>query len=307
MKKIKKFTKRQDLIDRMCGDVDARFLQRPCRQLEQQTRDCLLLKEAITSKFWEECRPVYQLIRNIIVAHLKQYRKSIESVTVHESDIKIENIIGRVTGKRLEKGHNLPVLYRYLKKTVHTEIRSHLDQEGLIPGKKRCGVCRHLSRNYPYVCALTGDQKNKTDVVCENYRRVTRRCVSLETLNDWGEKTGDVSSIDSAGSDPAKNAEEQLVEHSMVDAVKNMLSHLRQRTQESGIGTKKKKRYERQHSLVVSLLHYYKETEGASASAAIGQMAKQYHVNEKTIRRDLKEIRQHLKNKMSSSEWLDLL
>ena len=166
------------------------------------------------------------------------------------------------------------------------------------PEREQCSTCDSLSRK-SYFCYKRAEKRNKTDAICEYYsQEISSNMVSLNNGPVTSEGSANTQYLDrllyeisQTNGDYANSPETQL---SSQDELLFMQKVLQERIETVSSGTKKYEMYERQYRLFISLL--FKLYEDMSEEEAIKSLAQEYHLKEWTIKRDIKDVREFLKN-----------
>lgn len=265
-----------DLIDSICGGLGKRF-KGACAYYDSLTRECRLLREGRIKDLLEQetkknCDP-FDMIQKAIDKHLKgedeKAEKNYISGLVHD---KLRRL-GKLT-----EAYNLPVLREYINTTSEREVRAFL--------KKTCGDCVYLSLSKPHICEKEDEpnpyhkeKRNPSDKACNGLKKFTEEPISATDSTDENEYS--VTIPDDKSNEIFSKLE-----------VRNMMKLLADRIKE-GETEAKKKQYERQHTVLIKLRQLIID-EDSSLTDAIESIAEKIGKNEKTVRRDLKEIRNFL-------------
>ncbi|PIE33289.1 hypothetical protein CSA56_12535 [candidate division KSB3 bacterium] len=187
------------------------------------------------------------------------------------------------------------------------EIRSNLDFRCLKyqpkavlsepPEVETCQNCEHLSRK-SYFCYARGETRNKTDEVCEQYSQdISANFVSLdeERPNSGGAASQYVDhllyKINQENEYFSDAPDAALLPQ---DELETLQTVLQDRIESVSAGTKKHDMYERQYRLFMTLL--FKLYDDMPEEDAIKSVAQEYDVKEWTVKRDIKDVREYLKN-----------
>ncbi len=187
------------------------------------------------------------------------------------------------------------------------EIRLHLDFHcpkyhpktslSVRPKLETCQNCEHLSRK-TYFCYARGEKRNKTDEVCERYRQdISADFVSLDDdrPNSEGASSQYIDhllyEIDQANDFSSDNPQTALLPQDELETLQRLLQ---ERIESVPLGTKKHDVYERQYQLFMTLL--FKLYDDMPEEEAMKSVAREHDVREWTVKRDIKEVREFLKN-----------
>ncbi len=167
-----------------------------------------------------------------------------------------------------------------------------------LPETKTCLTCELLSRK-AYFCYHHAEKRNKTDTVCENYSQeiavdfiplhnVPTNSSGIEHPQYLDRLLYEISLTNERSLD---NPEAQLVPQ---DELMRIQDELQTRIESASGGSKKREMYERQYHLFTLLLG--KLYEDISEDDAVKSLAQEYHLKEWTVKRDIKDVREFLKN-----------
>ncbi len=274
----------KDLIALFCKGEGRRFNGIRCEHYEIFTKECRLLKKDTMEDIFEKgrCKPSV-MAENAVRRNLYLYR---DKINPKEYLSMVWEVCKMIKKKRL-RTPILPVLIGYINKTAYTEvIRKLIEMCILVKGE--CGNCVHLSASEPSVCQrayiikdgeklqnpLYGEKRNPSDRACKD---------GFEPY----EFNGEVPDIE--------GAEEGF------PIIIDMQKLLIQRT-EKAKDENTKKRYERQYVVFCRFAMLIQE--GYSEKEALKIIAEKFDppVSVKTVERDMAEVREFLKTKMSSED-----
>lgn len=302
--------KRADLIESVCGDAGRQFNGKSCRHYAQTpAKQCQLLKTRRMEAFWKQCRGAYLIFYNLVQVWHKRFKAHYSGLPIDEAeDFDFEGVIRRLQ-KQTINVENLAGWWKYVSKTVYLEVKKRLIRRGLLPEKRNCGSCKYFSSSKPYVCAKTGKSRKKTDPPCEGYRSKLVYFTSIDRETSSGKESGqqhlnrlllEMATVN----DQKGNTPEALIiakeehERSPLSTITAMLA---QRPDNERSGSKKSKKYERHYAVFTNIVHLL--AQGVPKEEAIKCLAKRFSVNEKTIRRDIAEIKEFLRGQ-DVLEWL---
>jgi hypothetical protein len=302
--------KRADLIDSVCGGAGRQFNGSSCLYYAQApAKQCRLLKARRMKAFWKQCRGAYLLFYNLVQIWHKRFKARYSGLPIDEAeDFDFEGVIRRLQKQTIHV-ENLAGWWKYVSKTVYLEVKKRLIRRGLLPEKRNCGSCKHLSLVKPYVCAKTGKSRKKTDLPCEEYRSKIVRFTSIDGesspgIEDSRQRLDRLLLEMLTVNNQKRNTPETLViekeEHER-SALSIIIVMLTQRPDNEKPGSKKSKKYERHYAVFTNIVHLL--AQGIPKEEAIKCLAKRFSVNEKTIRRDIAEIKEFLREK-EVLEWL---
>ena len=223
-------------------------------------------------------------------------------------DFDFEGVVRRLQQQHFQT-ENLAAWYRYVEKTVYLEIKKRLIQRGLVPEKKNCGSCCFLSESRPYFCSKTEQTRKKTDPPCKEYGP---RLAYFHSLDEsLSHQPGEalhrpdrllLEMISKAN--PVILTPESIAimeEEQAQPALAIITAMLAKRPEGERIGSKRRKRYMRHYTVFTNILALL--SQGLHKEEAIKRLAQKFAVNEKTIRRDIDEIKTFLR-KQQVLEWL---
>jgi len=215
-------------------------------------------------------------------------------------------IISQIKSTKLSIGHNLATLKGYINKTAYHEILKVLKDEGLIAKKKICGNCIHLSISRPHICLrvsadpATADNldyevnpyfqknRNKYDPAC----KYGWKGYAMDSLENKFDGSGNIDSELATSENQVTNSEEESFSNrSDIEEIRNLLRHRKN----SALQTSNKTKFKRQYIIFNELEHLFNE--GLDSKEAIAKIGNQIGKSDKTIHRDLEEIREFLKTR----------
>ncbi len=167
-----------------------------------------------------------------------------------------------------------------------------------VPEKESCASCGKLSRKSFY-CYRKSEKRNKTDVTCEFYSQ--NISADFVSLNDEPIRQNDGPNtqfadrlfyeIERANEEGLDSPEEQLVYQDELMFIRHALQ---ERIEKAPSGSKKHEMYERQYQLFFSfVLKLYDEI---PEEDALKDVAEESQLKEWTVKRDIKDVREFLKN-----------
>ncbi|MDM8523689.1 hypothetical protein QUF80_09985 [Desulfococcaceae bacterium HSG8] len=282
--------KQNDLIRSFCEGAGRRFGRLPCEHYDHSDRHCRLLEKQEMSEFWEKCRlNTLKILHKYALGYLENFIKEwnfpIEKAeNIRAEDIDFKSVMTRLKKKKLTQGYTLAVWLAYVKTTIYREIKRNLARQGMIPREVRCGSCRYLSGSAPYICSKKGEPRKKTDGDnCEDY------CFDI-VITESGIEEKDIPPV--AETPETLLEEKEKRRNPLSSVIKDALST---RIREAKPGTRKREIYKRQCEIFIELLHLI--SEGMPKKEAEKALAGEYNINERTIRRDIADIREFLKKK----------
>ncbi|MEE4358195.1 MAG: hypothetical protein V2I97_17120 [Desulfococcaceae bacterium] len=283
-----KKSKREKLLPDICEGALPRFNKEVCPYYESLSRDCALLKKDTTEEYWDKCRYAFELFYQAVEMQMIYFKKNYQGLPIDDAeDFDFEGLIRRLRQQKPDTGHHLAVWAGYIRKSVYLEIKNRLAGKGLIPREKKCGSCAWLSLHHPRICGMDGKQKKKSDNVCEKYKAGISRFVFIDAEREEG-KNAVLSEISMQSSDKTPENKEK-------GSVAGIRELLKKRAAEQKKGSARWKKYHRQYEVFVTLRHSF--AEGISKREVMAEMRDRYGLDQKTIRRDITEIREFLQNK----------
>jgi hypothetical protein len=276
-----------ELIALYCKGENTRFKRTCYEYYEVFTGECRLLKKDNMDDIFEKGRCEHPLmLKNAVRRNLYFYRDQINP----------EEYIERITWeacellkKRQLRTPILPVLIGYINKTAYTEVIKTLIDEGILPNGK-CGECVYLSLSKPYICQrayiITDGERVENPIYREKRNPSDRAC--KEGFEPYEFDDGDNGDFP----DPEGEGEDFSI---FIDMQKLLI----QRTEKTKDPNTKKK-YERQYVIFCRFAMLIQE--GYSEKEAVKMIAEKLDISEKTVERDMAEVREFLKTKMSSGE-----
>jgi len=275
-----------DLIALFCKGDGTRFKRIRCEYYEVFTGECKLLKKDNMEDIFEKgrCEPG-TMAENAVKRNLYLYRDHINPKE-HLKTITWE--ASEILKKKKLRTPILPVLIGYINKTAYTEVIRTLIEIGILP-KGECGECVYLSLSKPYTCQrayiikdgeklenpLYGEKRNPSDRACKE---------GFEPYEFDDVDDGEFPDIQ-------EGPEDSFL---IVESMKKLLIQRAEKTKDENT----KKKYERQYVIFCRFATLVQE--GYSEEEALNIIAEKIGKSGKTVERDMAEIREFLKTKMSS-------
>jgi hypothetical protein len=278
----------KDLIALFCKGEGKRFNGIRCEHYEIFTKECDLLKKDSMKDVFEKgrCKPSV-MAENAVRRNLFDYRDKINP----KEDKGIAWEVCDIIKKKRLNTPILPVLIGYINKTVYTEVIRILIEKGILI-KGECGKCIYLSLSKPYICQradiikdgkkfenpLYGEKRNPSDSACKD---------GFEPPEFNGGDDVDIYEAEGTG-------EGFTI---IIDMQKLLIQRIKKAKDENT-----KKRYERQYAVFCRFLTLMQD--GHSEKEALKIIAEKFDppVSVKTVERDMTEVRDFLKTKMSSED-----
>jgi len=274
-----------DLIKKYCAGEDFGWIE--CDYYNKETQGCSLLLPGKYGDMWTKCRydskaKVKQVARK--VGNNYEINKEYSKQEDYEKDIKsiLENVIAKTSLMLNELNKAvLPVWIEYIKRTTYNEAVTFWDIRRI---RKKCGNCIHLSSSNPHTCTLIkmfdatenpnyGKQKRGDDPPCSEHTYF----INIPMEED--PRDGKYGGTQDKHPSNEKEVNTKLDLTKMAD-----LLYERAKKEKDEI---RRKRYFRQFLVFVLLIHGYSKIE----------IADELGVTERTINRDIEEIREYLKRK----------
>ena len=260
----------------MFGGISCEYLDAGAR-----TELCSLLTARDIATICRRARCTYAVIGMTQEKIAKRFSSMDE-----QEDIDLEEIFARLERYYSDRTLTIEQWFNLVGVVFRNASNDLARRRGLIPSVDNCGACRSLTLSNPFSCLISGESRAKGDPVCEDYLpfRIVFKPVTDETqIEAFTEK----ESILKAAEDERQDLDRQFVE--------NIESALRSRALSERQNTQRRAIYTRQYNLFVGLRHLLKTVD--SKAEALEILARQLAVDERTIRRDLQEIRTFLKKK----------
>ncbi len=278
---------KNDLIALFCKGEGKRFRGERCEHYEIFTGECRLLRDRKMKDVFEKgrCKPCV-MVECAVKWNFYRYRDRVNPEEYTDGTVwEICEIIKKHT-LRIPK---LPILIGYINKTAYTEvIRMLIDMCILVRGI--CDNCVHLSLSKVYVCTRAYLLVDGEEI--ENPLYDKKRNPSDKACKD-GFEPYDFKSLDTDDIDPpaVTDPEEEFL---IIESMKKLLVLRTDRAKDE----KTKKIYERQYVIFCRFVNLVRE--GHSDKDALKAIATKLRVSKKTVERDMEEVRDFLRKKMSS-------
>ncbi len=161
----------KSLIDTYCNGAGEEFKKIMCRYfIPSPRRECELLLQQRMQDFWnqDKGRCAYYIFfsaEDAVMNTLSVFYPGLSIVDTVEYDRR--KVIIRLSKPHpLKKGSTLPVWWRYVSKSVYKEIGKAY---GVVPEKKKCGTCQHLSQTTDYICLKKKVIRPEGSEICKQY------------------------------------------------------------------------------------------------------------------------------------------
>ena len=263
------------------------FEGRPCENYSKPPPQCSLLRERAIERLCETGRCIFAMV-GFVQEKLAERFDHLDG----RVDIDLGPLLDRLKRVIWNDSSNPAGWLVYVKTTIQRATVRALARQRLMPEDRTCETCVHLPNSNPRVCQVSGDTKNVSDRACDNYRFLP---ITI------GAGLGDDSDYSSDESEPKfapeaiKTSEEA---QKSVDArmdVESLRLALAERVETAKQGTKQRAKFARQYELFLNLLHL--AGEGYSDKEAFRIVSIQMGVGQRTVRRDLTDIREFLSNR----------
>jgi len=265
------------LIHSVCGGA-THFGGVSCTHYDFSAGECILLRERKMDDFWENgrCTP-FDMLYRAVATYSDRFKDKYDYLPLDDKeDIDFCSIVERLRNYGLRRDFNLAGWSRYMNKAVYREIRGILVRRGLIPDEAICGTCKHLASSSPCICQKTGTFREKSDMICEFYEWPVRIFVPF-----------DAGYTDYSKEDWTGGADDIMIMKEKMNRMKNMLAN---RALKMRSGSQKRKIYERQYEVFANSANLL--SEGVPGRRLRTTLAKKSGVHVKTIRRDMRDIRE---------------
>ena len=144
---------KRSLMTRYCLGGDLEFEGIPCEHILEPSRECELLKTSTIGVFFSSEKRClsWRILLDMVRKRLRAYKKTYRYLDAID-DLNIGGLISRLAGSRVKGPPNIYSLRSLVKVAVHRAIRWRLDELQLLPARRECGTCRHLSISKPRMC-----------------------------------------------------------------------------------------------------------------------------------------------------------
>jgi hypothetical protein len=278
----------RDLIKVFCKGEGKRFAGIVCRYFDLETHECRLLREFDLKEIFENgrCAPL-EMVKRALSKHLDKYRDVIQP-SEHLKAMAFE-IATRLASKRLNQGFQIYVLQGYINRTVYCSVIEMLRREDPLM-KRQCGNCKNLSLSRPHTCQcetiITPTEGEQPNPIYNMPRNFTDRACQ------YGFDPIETTSIDAS---PMIRSSLQTTHLNttgiLVADMMNMLAH----RAEEAVDRRTKKRHNRQHLVFCQLITMMEQ--GATQNEAVSNIAEALEVSEKTIHREISELKAFFQEK----------
>ncbi len=177
----------------------------------------------------------------------------------------------------------------YVKTAFQRATVRALAKQRLIPEEKNCGTCVHLSKSNPRECQVCGEIKKARDRACDHYHFLptTIAAGSGDVLDNLGEES-EAKFVPAA---IERSEEAQRGVDAIMD-VESLKVALAERVEKEKQGTRRRLKAARQYELFLNLWRLAGEVNEDEKVYRI--VSNQMGVGQRTVRRDLAEIREFL-------------
>ncbi|GAK50167.1 hypothetical protein U14_01394 [Candidatus Moduliflexus flocculans] len=157
-----------DLIENICEGKGTRFHGVQCQFYANLARECDLLKGQQIQVFWDHGRCAYIVLQIVEEGCMKTIHEMYADLIPDDAfDYDIQAVVHRLKHQELTAGFSLPVWHRYVYTTVYREIKRQLP---MLPDKRHCGTCKHLSKSTDYICEHR-HEIHASLRICDEYAR----------------------------------------------------------------------------------------------------------------------------------------
>lgn len=157
-----------DLIENICEGKGTRFHGVQCQFYANLARECDLLKGQQIQVFWDHGRCAYIVLQIVEDGCMKTIHELYADLVTDDAfDYDIQAVVERLKHQELTVGFSLPVWHRYVYTTVYREIKRQLP---MLPDKRHCGTCKHLSKSSDYICERRREIHSSLRI-CDEYAR----------------------------------------------------------------------------------------------------------------------------------------
>ena len=254
----------------MFGGISCEYLNVGAR-----TELCSLLTARDIATICRKARCTYA----VIGMTQEKIAKRFSSMDERE-DVDLETVFARLERYYSDRTLTIDQWFNLVGVVFRNASNDLARRRGLIPSVDNCGACRSLTLSNPFSCLISGESRAKGEPVCEDYLpfRIVFKPVTDETQI---EAFTENESILKAAEDERQDVDRQFVE--------NIESALRNRALNEKQNTQRRAMYTRQYNLVVALRHVLETID--SKVEAFEILARQLGVDERTVRRDMQDIR----------------
>jgi hypothetical protein len=201
-------------------------------------------------------------------------------------DIEIGSLLDRLKRVTWNDSSNPAGWLAYVRKAIHRATVRALAKQRLMPEEKNCGTCVHLLNSNPRMCQMLGERKNVRDRACDHYHflPITIGSGSENGFDDLGGES-------EANFSPAAIERSEKTQES-VDArmdLESLRVALAKRVEKEKQGTKRRVKAARQYESFVILCRLLGEVD--SDRDAFRILSQQLGVDQRTVRRDIADIR----------------
>jgi len=260
------------------------FKERPCENYSKPPPQCLLLKERAITRLCEAGRCIFAMI-GFVQEKLAEQFDHLDG----REDIDLKLLRDRLSRVVWEGSSSPAGWLMCVKKAIQNATVRALARQRLMPEEKNCGTCVHLSKSNPRVCQVSGDIKNTRDRACEDYQflPITIAAGSENDSDELGEEAG--AKFVPAAIERSEEAQRGVDAIMDVESLKVALA---ERVEKEKQGTRRRLKAARQYELFLNLWRLAGEVNEDEKVYRI--VSNQMGVGQRTVRRDLAEIREFL-------------
>jgi hypothetical protein len=270
--------------EKICGGSDEMFEKIACEHYTRDPSQCELLNEGRIATLCEQGRCTFAIIGIVQKTLSRQFPDLLDE----REDFDLQKFTDQLK-QMAWNGSRIPSRWlSYLSTAIRRLSITLLVRMRVAPDEKRCGTCANLPRWKPYTCQISGDEKRRTHPACDDYRFPGRTILrEPHGVGDEDERGG--SPFDGPAAEKSE-AFQQTVDSKM--DVESLRRELAKRAAAKDLGKRKRAAFVRQYDLVVRLHRLLGEVHSDKNIFRI--LAQEMSVCERTIRRDLAEIRRFL-------------
>lgn len=268
----------KQLVAKICRGFGARFAGQPCEYYSSPVRDCSLLREGKMEEIATKGRCTFAML-NVAQERLA---RSFDSLDERE-DIDVGVVIERLKNTVANGGYGIQRWFNRTSKAFRNATLDLLRARRVIPRQDNCGFCRSLTTTRPYLCTMTGEERGRTDEVCEDYSRISFVFESMENV----ERTEAVGGLD----ERYQGIERRTLERRFLGTARRLLKERVMRAQQ---GAHEQVIRIRQYNLFVNLWRLLGVLD--SRREALQVISQETGIPMATLSNDLIQIREYLKS-----------
>jgi hypothetical protein len=274
-----------------CEGLTPLFKERPCENYSKPPPQCSLLKERAIIRLCETGRCIFAMI-GFVQEKLAEQFDHLDG----REDIDLEPLRDRLRRVVWEGSSNPAGWLMYVKTAVQRATVRALAKQRLMPEEKNCGTCVRLSKSNPRECQVCGDIKRARDRACDNYHFLP---ITIGAGSEHG--SDDSSEEGETNWSPAaieRSEEAQRGVDARMD-LESLRLELAKRVEAEKQGTRRRAIFARQYELFVNLYRLLGEVD--SYEEAFRILSQQLGVDQRTVRRDLADIRKFFRSRWEAA------